>query len=68
MTTYYVQQKTTVWVQTAVNAETVQDALKIGATYLEEGGGDEVETSFEWLDAFAVLDENGNQIYLNENN
>jgi hypothetical protein len=67
MATYYVQQKSTVWIQTAVNAETVEDALKIGATYLNEGGGDEVDNSFEWEDAFAVVDENGELVYLNEN-
>jgi hypothetical protein len=67
MATYYVQQKTTVWIQTAVNADSIQEALKIGETYLHEGGGDEVGTSFQWNDSFAVLDENGELIYLNEN-
>lgn len=67
MATYYVQQKTTVWIQVQVSANDLDAALELGARELSNGGGYEVETSFEWSDSFAVLDSNGELIYLNEN-
>lgn len=66
MATYYVQQKSTTWYELSIDADTYQDALEIGKRLLETHGGHESEGTFEWEDSFAVLDDGGKLIYLNE--
>jgi hypothetical protein len=67
MAIYWVQQKATVWQEVQVDADSPEEALRIGTSILERTGGYEAEDSWEWVDAFWVGNWEREQLIMNEN-
>ena len=67
MAIYWVQQKATVWQEVQVDADSPEEALKIGTEKIERTGGYEAEDSWEWVDAFWVGNWEREQLLINEN-